>query len=297
MVGDKRQGYAIARGDGGRLARRRSRQPRRSRLEARRTRARAAAGSPGGPWRARRRASASRRVGAVRGRRPRGTSTGAVNSHARPLHRRSAAASRMLNMMLGEVSPGGVGSGLYGMLVFALLTVFIAGLMVGRTPEYLGKKIERREMKLRRALHPDHAAARARSAPRIAMSWPGDATRRCCNPGAARLHRDALRLHLGRRTTTARRSPASPRTRTLVQHALGARDADRPVLPDRPRRSRSPARWPASSTVPPSAGTLPDRHAAVRRCCSLGVVVIVAGLTFFPALALGPASSSTSRSA
>ena len=51
-------------------------------------------------------------------------------------------------MMLGEVSPGGVGAGLYGMLIFALLAVFIAGLMVGRTPEYLGKKIQAAEMKL-----------------------------------------------------------------------------------------------------------------------------------------------------
>ncbi|HTC31298.1 MAG TPA: potassium-transporting ATPase subunit KdpA [Candidatus Acidoferrum sp.] len=52
----------------------------------------------------------------------------------------------MVNMQIGEVVFGGVGSGLYGMLVFAILTVFIAGLMVGRTPEYLGKKIERREV-------------------------------------------------------------------------------------------------------------------------------------------------------
>ena len=51
-------------------------------------------------------------------------------------------------MMTGEVIFGGVGSGLYGMLLFVLLTVFIAGLMVGRTPEYLGKKIEAREVKL-----------------------------------------------------------------------------------------------------------------------------------------------------
>jgi K+-transporting ATPase ATPase A chain len=52
----------------------------------------------------------------------------------------------MLNIMLGEVIFGGVGAGLYGMLIFAILTVFLAGLMVGRTPEYLGKKIESREM-------------------------------------------------------------------------------------------------------------------------------------------------------
>jgi potassium-transporting ATPase potassium-binding subunit len=54
----------------------------------------------------------------------------------------------LFNMQLGEVAPGGVGSGLYGMLVLAVITVFVAGLMVGRTPEYLGKKITPSEMKL-----------------------------------------------------------------------------------------------------------------------------------------------------
>ena len=53
----------------------------------------------------------------------------------------------MFLIQLGEVLPGGVGSGLYGMVVFAILAVFVAGLMVGRTPEFLGKKIESREMK------------------------------------------------------------------------------------------------------------------------------------------------------
>ena len=53
----------------------------------------------------------------------------------------------MVMMLLGEVAPGGVGTGLYGILLFAVVTVFIAGLMVGRTPEFLGKKIESREMK------------------------------------------------------------------------------------------------------------------------------------------------------
>ena len=54
----------------------------------------------------------------------------------------------LFNMQLGEVAPGGTGSGLYGMLVLAVITVFVAGLMVGRTPEYLGKKITPREIKL-----------------------------------------------------------------------------------------------------------------------------------------------------
>lgn len=75
------------------------------------------------------------------------TSTGSVNAmhdSFTPLGGMMA----MLNMMLGEVAPGGVGSGLYGMLILAIIAVFIGGLMVGRTPEYLGKKIGPREMTL-----------------------------------------------------------------------------------------------------------------------------------------------------
>ena len=75
------------------------------------------------------------------------TSTGAVNS----FHDSYTSLGGMItlfNMQLGEVAPGGVGSGLYGMLILAIITVFVAGLMVGRTPEYLGKKITPREMKL-----------------------------------------------------------------------------------------------------------------------------------------------------
>ncbi|MEU5939639.1 potassium-transporting ATPase subunit KdpA [Micromonospora sp. NPDC047548] len=74
------------------------------------------------------------------------TSTGAVNS----FHDSYTALGGMMplvNMMLGEVAPGGVGSGLYGLLMLAVITVFVAGLMVGRTPEYLGKKIGAREIK------------------------------------------------------------------------------------------------------------------------------------------------------
>ncbi|WP_061296505.1 potassium-transporting ATPase subunit KdpA [Herbidospora cretacea] len=75
------------------------------------------------------------------------TSTGAVNS----FHDSFTPFGGMMtlfNMMLGEVAPGGVGAGLYGMLILAVITVFVAGLMVGRTPEYLGKKIGSREIKL-----------------------------------------------------------------------------------------------------------------------------------------------------
>ncbi|GAA0855758.1 potassium-transporting ATPase subunit KdpA [Streptosporangium amethystogenes subsp. fukuiense] len=75
------------------------------------------------------------------------TSTGAVNSF-HDSYTPLGGMMPLFNMMLGEVAPGGVGAGLYGMLVLAVITVFVAGLMVGRTPEYLGKKIGAREIKL-----------------------------------------------------------------------------------------------------------------------------------------------------
>jgi len=74
------------------------------------------------------------------------TSTGAVNSF-HDSYTALGGGVPMVNMMLGEIAPGGTGSGLYGMLVLAVITVFVAGLMVGRTPEYLGKKIGAREIK------------------------------------------------------------------------------------------------------------------------------------------------------
>ena len=74
------------------------------------------------------------------------TSTGAIDS-AHESFTPLAGGVLMLNMMFGEISPGGTGSGLYGMLILAMVTVFLCGLMVGRTPEFLGKKIQAKEIK------------------------------------------------------------------------------------------------------------------------------------------------------
>ena len=116
----------------------------------------------------------------------------------------------LLNMQIGEIIFGGVGSGLYGMLVMAVLAVFIAGLMVGRTPEYLGKKIEGREMKLAMLfilifptviLLPAGVAVVTKAG--LAghqQSWP------------ARLLANSLRVHRGVAPTTARPSAASTPT-------------------------------------------------------------------------------------
>jgi K+-transporting ATPase ATPase A chain len=102
----------------------------------------------------------------------------------------------LTNIMLGEVVFGGVGSGLYGILIFVVLAVFIAGLMVGRTPEYLGKKIEvlrREDVHALRA----HLPAHHPHAHRIFVLSPNMGSRRLNQPGPARTHRDPLRLHLG----------------------------------------------------------------------------------------------------
>ena len=112
-------------------------------------------------------------------------------------------------MQLGEVVFGGVGSGLYGLLMFAIVAVFIAGPDGRRTPEYLGKKIEAFEMKMA-SLVILVPSRRCWSAPRSRCAVPRRPARPRAGgqPGRARLQRDPLRLLLGGRTTTARPSPA-----------------------------------------------------------------------------------------
>ena len=113
----------------------------------------------------------------------------------------------IVNMQLGEVIFGGVGAGLYGMLIFVVLTVFIAGLMVGRTPEYLGKE----DPGARSA--DDHAVRAGRSRVRAGVHGhlvggrerPGG-TQQC---RSARIQRDPVRVFVGHRPTTAAPSPAS----------------------------------------------------------------------------------------
>jgi K+-transporting ATPase, A chain len=95
-------------------------------------------------------------------------------------------------MQLGEIIYGGVGSGLYGMLLFAIVTVFIAGLMVGRTPEYLGKKIEAFEMKMASvAILVPNLLALVGTALAVTTAAGRSGV---LNPGPHGIHRDAVRL-------------------------------------------------------------------------------------------------------
>ena len=134
-----------------------------------------------------------------------GTSTGAVDSF-HSSYTGVGGGLLIFNMGLGEVAPGGVGSGLYGMLVLAIMTVFVAGLMVGRTPEYLRKKITGREIKLV-SLYiltmPLDRADRHRAS-RCPSTRPG---RRCSTRARTASPRCSTRS-CRPPTTTARRSPA-----------------------------------------------------------------------------------------
>ena len=170
----------------------------------------------------------------------------------------------MLNIALGEIIFGGVGSGLYGMLVFAILAVFIAGLMVGRTPEYLGKKIGPTDMKLAMlavlALEAGILVDRGRRR--------GLRVRRASamlNAGPARPVRDPLRGDLGggQQRFRVRRAERERRRSTRSRSAIG--DARRPLPLHRPgarhRRLDGAAR--RSRRRPP--GTFPTDGPAVRR--------------------------------
>ncbi len=123
-------------------------------------------------------------------------------------------------MATGEVVFGGVGSGLYGMLLFVLLAVFIAGLMVGRTPEYLGKKIEAREVKLvliGTLVVPLLVLVTTGARDRDDVGRPVD-----LQPRARRGSRRRSTPTPRRATTTARRSPASPATCSRTRRATSA---------------------------------------------------------------------------
>ena len=137
----------------------------------------------------------------------------------------------MVNIMLGEIIFGGVGSGLYGMLLFVIIAMFVAGLMVGRTPEYLGKKLEAKEVKM--------AMLAILILPLSILGFTALAVgaagrhRRDGQCRTARLQRDALRLHLGHRQQRQRlRRPV--RQRAVLEHDAGPGDVHRPLPDDHP---------------------------------------------------------------
>jgi K+-transporting ATPase ATPase A chain len=189
----------------------------------------------------------------------------------------------LLNMQIGEIIFGGVGSGLYGMLVMAVLAVFIAGLMVGRTPEYLGKKIEGREMKLATLFILIFPAVILLPAG-IAMVIPAGLSS-ISNPGPHGLSQVLYAFTEASANNGSAFGGLNANTPfynvTLGLVMLFGRFLMKvPVL----ALAGSLA---AKKAVPPSAGTFPT-DGFIFVILLLGVILIVAALTFFPADALGP---------
>ena len=210
------------------------------------------------------------------------TSTGAVDSFHSSFTGLGGGIT-MLGMMLGEIAPGGVGSGLYGMLVMAVIAVFIAGLMVGRTPEYLGKKIGTREIKFAACyILITPALVLVFTAAAMALPTPGNSmtnsgahgfseilyayTSASNNNGSAfaGLNADTQWFNstLGLAMLLGRFLPM-----VFVLALAGSLAQQKPV--------------------PASAGTLRTEKPLFTGLL-VGAILIITGLTYFPALALGP---------
>lgn len=211
-----------------------------------------------------------------------GTSTGAVDS----FHSSFTAVAGgllILNMGLGEVAPGGVGSGLYGMLVLAVLTVFVAGLMVGRTPEYLRKKIRAREMKLA-ALYILTMPVIVLAGTAVAMSLPGP-KEAILNPGPHGLS-EVLYAFMSAGNNNGSAFAGLSVNTEFYNTVLGLTMLAGRFVPIILVLALAGS-LASQQQVPETSGTLPT-HGPLFIGMLTGVVVIVAGLTFFPVLALGP---------
>jgi K+-transporting ATPase ATPase A chain len=210
------------------------------------------------------------------------TSTGAVNSF-HDSFTVFGGGILLFNMMLGEVVPGGVGAGLYGMLVLAVLTVFIGGLMVGRTPEYLGKKIRPAEMKWA-ALYILATPALALTGAAASLGFPGP-QRAIFNSGPHGLT-EVVYAFTSMANNNGSAFAGLGTVNTWYQITGGivmlvARFA--PEIFVLALASSLAKQTP----VPASLGTL-ETHKPLFAGLLVGVIIILVGLTYFPALALGP---------
>ena len=189
----------------------------------------------------------------------------------------------LINMELGEIIVGGVGAGLYGMLIFVVISIFVAGLMVGRTPEYVGKKIEAKEVKM--------AMLAILVLPLMFLGWTAVATvlpsavASIANQGPHGLS-EILYLFT---SSTANNGSAfggitgnTPfyNTTGAVAMFVGRFFMIVPAM-------AIAGSLAAKKTLPASAGTFPT-HGGLFVGLLVGVILIIGGLTFFPALALGP---------
>jgi potassium-transporting ATPase potassium-binding subunit len=189
----------------------------------------------------------------------------------------------LINMQLGEIIIGGVGAGMYGMLLFVIIAIFVAGLMVGRTPEYVGKKIEAKEVKM--------AMLAILVLPLMYLGWTAvamevpSAVAAMGNPGPHGFS-EVLYAYVSQ-TANNGSAFAGLSGNTTFYNLTGAIA----MLVGRfwviiPKMAIAGS-LAAKTTVPPSAGTFPTTGGLFVGLL-VGVIVIIGGLTFFPALALGP---------
>jgi K+-transporting ATPase ATPase A chain len=189
----------------------------------------------------------------------------------------------LINMQLGEIIVGGVGAGLYGMLIFVVVSIFVAGLMVGRTPEYVGKKIEAREVKM--------AMLAILVLPLMYLGWTAVAV--VFPPAVASManagpHGFTEVLYAYTSATGNNGSAFAGLTGNTFFYNLTLASA---MFVGRffmivPAMAMAGS-LASKKSIPPSAGTLPTTGGLFVGLV-VGVILIIGGLTFFPALALGP---------
>lgn len=215
------------------------------------------------------------------------TSTGAVNSmhdSFTPL----GGMLPMLNMMLGEIAPGGVGSGLYGMLVLAVIAVFVGGLLIGRTPEYLGKKIGPREIKLASLyilVTPTlvlAGTALSFAIPAVRADVEGTSI---WNPGVHGLS-EVLYAFTSAANNNGSAFAGITANTPWFNTALGVAMLLGRFIPIVLVLALAGS-LAAQDKVPSSVGTLPTHRPQFAGLLA-GVVVIITALTYFPVLTLGP---------
>ncbi|WP_432945668.1 potassium-transporting ATPase subunit KdpA [Kribbella sp. CA-253562] len=212
-----------------------------------------------------------------------GTSTGAVNS-AHDSFTPLGGGTALFHMMLGEVTPGGTGSGLYGMLVLAVLAVFVAGLMVGRTPEYLRKKITAREMKLV-SLYILATPSLVLTGAAVAMGL-ASARASIFNTDSPHGFSEVLYAFTSAANNNGSAFGGLSANTTFYNTALGIVMLLGRFVPMILVLALAGS-FARQQPVPVTSGTLPT-HKALFVTMLVGVVLIVTGLTYFPALTLGP---------
>ncbi|WP_181781204.1 potassium-transporting ATPase subunit KdpA [Pseudonocardia pini] len=217
-----------------------------------------------------------------------GTSTGAVNS-LHDSYTGGAGGAVLLNILFGEVAPGGVGAGLYGILVLAVVAVFLAGLMVGRTPEYLGKKLGRREVTA--------AVVAILAMPTLvlvgtglAIALPG--TRDALNNDGAHGFSEVLYAFASAANNNGSAFAGITVTSDFFQTALGLAMLFGRFVPILAVLALAGS-LAQQRRAEPTAGTLATDKPLFGVLVG-GTIVLVAALTFFPALALGPLAEALS---